>query len=160
VVGVDAQGVQLDGGEHLPADQVLVTTGAAAHPLARRSGLPTEERGFLWIEDTLQVPGEPSLWATGDCALLQSAPWVPRAGVYAVRAGPVLAHNLRAWATGGTPHTYRPQADFLSMLNLGDGTALATKWGCAVRGRWVHRWKQAIDTHFMTRFAAPPGDAP
>ena len=34
---------------------------------------------------------------------------------------------------------YRPQNDFLQLLNLGDGTAIAAKWRLALRGQWLAR---------------------
>ena len=39
----------------------------------------------------------------------------------------------------------RPQREFLSLLNLGDGTALGIKRGIASEGRWVMRLKDRID---------------
>ncbi len=41
------------------------------------------------------------------------------------------------------------------LMNLGDGTALGTKWGFAVGGRWVMRLKDSIDKRFMRRFQDP-----
>jgi selenide,water dikinase len=75
-----------------------------------------------------------------------------RAGVYAVREGPYLAQNLEAALAGRPLQTYAPQRDFLSMLNLGDGTAIVGKWGLAFRGAWVWRWKTRIDETFMEKF--------
>ncbi len=143
--------VRLACGEIVLADCVLWVTGAAAQPLARASGLPADERGFVRIEPTLQVEGCPDLFAVGDCA---SLPGMKKAGVYAVRAGPLLDCNLRAHATGAPLSAYRPQSDFLSLLNLGDGTAVGFKWGLVVRGRWVMRLKDRIDRAFMRKYAA------
>ena len=46
------------------------------------------------------------------------------AGVHAVREGPALDANLRAHLTGGRLGAHRPQRDFLSLIDLGDGRAL------------------------------------
>ena len=51
---------------------------------------------------------------------------VPKAGVYAVREGPVLAHNLVAQVTGTPLQTYVPQPDFLSLLVSGHNTAISS----------------------------------
>jgi selenide,water dikinase len=73
--------------------------------------------------------------------------------VYAVRQGPVLTHNLRT-ANMGTPlKAFAPQRDFLTLLNLGDGTALGSKWGRTVEGRWVMRLKDWIDRRWVRRFS-------
>ena len=79
-------------------------------------------------------------------------PRLPKAGVYAVRQGPVLAHNLKARATGRALRPYRPQRDFLSLLNLGDGRAVAIKWGVSVEGAWAWWLKDAIDRRFVRRY--------
>ena len=151
VGSVGASEVRLEHGEIVPADCVIWVTGAAAHPLARASGLPTDDRGFVRIEPTLQVEGLRDLFAVGDCA---SLPGMKKAGVYAVRAAPLLDHNLRARAAGQALREYRPQGDFLSLLNLGDGTAMGFKWGLVVEGRWVMRLKDRIDRAFMRRYEA------
>jgi selenide,water dikinase len=92
------------------------------------------------------------MFAVGDCATLDEFPDTPKAGVYAVRQGPILMRNLRAVAAGGGLESYRPQADFLTLLNLGDGSALGTKWGRTFEGRWVMWLKDRIDRRFMKRF--------
>jgi selenide,water dikinase len=66
----------------------------------------------------------------------------------------VLAHNLRAALEGGRLNRYRPQNDFLTLLNMGDGTAIGTKWGVSFEGSWVMRLKDAIDRRFVRRFQA------
>jgi selenide,water dikinase len=151
VEAVTADGVVLEA-DTLAADLVVWVTGAAGLPFARESGLPTDDRGFVWIDDTLQVEGHPTLFAAGDCAVLRSWPGIPKAGVYAVRQGPVLDANLRAALAGEPLSPYRPQRDFFSILNLGDGTALGAKWGLANHSGPMFAWKDWIDRRFMTRF--------
>jgi selenide,water dikinase len=156
---VDPDAVRLAGGEHLPADFVVWVAGAVALPLFTGSGLETDERGFLRVGPTLQCVGHDDVFAAGDCAAWAAEPALAKAGVYAVRQGPVLADNLIARAGGlmaGTRgerlRTYRPQRDFLSLLNLGDGSAVGTKWGATVEGRWVFALKDRIDRRFVRRF--------
>lgn len=152
VAAVEADAVVLEGGERLPCDLPVWVVGAAAHPWPRAAGLPVDERGFIRVGSTLQVDGHPELFAVGDCASLVEHPRTPKAGVYAVRQGPVLTRNLRALASGEPLSPYTPQGDFLALLNLGDGTALGAKWGLSFGGRWVMRLKDRIDRRFMVRF--------
>jgi len=149
---VDRDAVRLAGGERLAADFVVWVAGAAALPLFAGSGLETDERGFLRVGPTLQCEGREDVFAAGDCASWAGGRGLAKAGVYAVRQGPVLAHNLMARARGGRLRVYRPQRDFLSLLNLGDGHALGTKWGTTVEGRWVFALKDRIDRRFVRRF--------
>ena len=136
----------------VPADLVVWATGAAPLPFLAAAPLPHDGAGFVRVGPTLQVEGHDDLFAAGDCASLPSAPWVRKAGVYAVREGPVLDANLRARLTGSPLRRYRPQRDFLSLLNLGERRALAAKWGLVAVGGWVWRWKDRIDRRFVARF--------
>jgi selenide,water dikinase len=152
VAAVHADSLVLEGGEGLACDAVVWVVGAASLPLFRGSGLAVDAQGFVRVRPTLQTLDHDNLFAVGDCACFGEPPGLPKAGVFAVRQGPVLARNLRARAAGGRLETYRPQRDFLSLLNLGDGRAIGTKWGAGFEGAWVFRLKDWIDRRFMTRF--------
>jgi selenide,water dikinase len=141
-------------GAREPFDLLAWVTGAVASRALASVELPKDERGFLHTLSTLEVEGCEGLFAAGDCAHLVEFPRTPRAGVYAVRQGPVLAHNLRGALEGGRLNRYRPQNDFLTLLNMGDGTAIGTKWGVSFEGSWVMRLKDAIDRRFVRRFQA------
>ncbi len=151
VDAVEKDAIVIDGAAE-PCDLAVWATGAAPQPLLARSSLPLDERGFVRVRETLQVVDHDDLFAVGDCAVLDAHPWVPRAGVYAVRQGPVLDANLRARAAERPLRAYRPQRNFLSLLNLGDRRALASKWGFSASGSWAWRLKDAIDRRFMSRF--------
>jgi selenide,water dikinase len=151
VAAVRADGLDL-ASESIAADLVVWATGAAPLPFPCGPDLPLDEHGFVRVERTLQVVQIPDLFAVGDCASLGFAPWVRKAGVYAVREGPVLDANLRARLSGGSLRAYHPQRDFLTLLNLGGGKAIAAKWGWAFRGRSAFRLKDWIDRRFVERF--------
>ncbi len=136
-------------------DLIVWATGAAPVAFPRHEGvgrLAVDEAGFVEVRDTLQTVGFDDVFAVGDCARLVDARWVPRSGVYAVRQGPFLEQNLRAHLSGRPLRRYRPQRDFLSLLNLGDRRALGAKWGLSLAGGFVFRLKDWIDRRFMGRF--------
>jgi selenide,water dikinase len=151
-VEVKDSAVCFEDGGTVPFDALVWVTGAVSHPLFVDSGLPTEPRGFVRTRSTLQVEGYDDLFAVGDCATMTEFPKTPKAGVYAVRQGPFLIDNLRAWLERRPLRRYRPQGDFLTLLNLGDGTALGAKWGRSFEGAWVMRLKDRIDRGFMRKF--------
>lgn len=152
VVGAEPGRAFLEGGEARAADALLWAVGAASRDLFHDSGLPLDGRGFVLVRSTLQTAGDDRIFAVGDCATLADWPRTPKAGVYAVRQGPFLAENLRRVVAGQGLRRYRPQPDFLTLLNLGDGTALGAKWGRSFGGRWVMRLKDRIDRQFMEKF--------
>lgn len=148
---VDARGIGFGRG-HLAADLVLWATGAAPPGLVRDSDLPRDSRGFVRVRPTLEVLGCEALFAAGDCASIEGESWIPKAGVHAVRQGPLLDANLRAKLSGAPLAPYRPQRDVLSLMNLGGRRALATKWGLAFAGRLAWQLKDRIDRAFVRRY--------
>jgi len=152
VVAVHPDSVELGDGTRLPAEVVLWSTGAAAHDLGRRSGLPTDAQGFVQTKSTLEVVDQPGIFASGDCAVLVDGPATPRAGVYAVRAGPVLVHNLLVARERSQHLPYRPQRTYLALLNTCDGGAIGTKGEWVGEGKWLGRLKHWIDAKFMQKF--------
>jgi selenide,water dikinase len=72
--------------------------------------------------------------------------------VYAVREGPVLAHNLAAAARGSRPKRYAPQRTFLSLLNSGDGRAILRWHEMRAHARWAWLLKDRIDRRFVARW--------
>ncbi|MEJ7688618.1 MAG: FAD-dependent oxidoreductase [Variovorax sp.] len=141
-----AQGASVD------FDACITVTGAAAPSWPSASGLATDASGFIRVGRTLQTPLHPHILAAGDVAAYQDPR--PKSGVFAVRAGPVLAHNLRALCRGDMPKPWSPQQRALYLISTGDRRAIAA-WGrWAWRGAWVWRWKDRIDRQFVARFAA------
>jgi len=151
-----------DGGE-LTTQATIAAIGAAAAEWPRASGLATDESGFIAVNDRLQSTSHPFVFAAGDCATMLEHP-CPKSGVYAVRAGPPLARNLRRALKGRSPDPYVPQRRALYLLSAGDRYAVASWGDWSVEGSWVWKWKDQIDRRFMARFAdripaMPPGTA-
>lgn len=149
--GVEVQtGRDYDDSVARSSDVVLWATGAEAHAWQRGCGLAVSDRGFIRVDERLRSCSHPQVHAVGDCA-----EWVrplPKAGVFAVRMGPVLSRNLRAALGVTTPIPYAPQRRTLSLLSTADGRAIAA-WGrWSLRGPWLWRWKDRIDRAFVRRF--------
>jgi selenide,water dikinase len=115
------------------------------------SGLALDAAGFVRVGATLQSASHANVFAAGDLIARDDAPH-PRSGVYAVRAGPVLAENLRRFAGGGILSAYKPQRRSLNLLALGDGRAIASWAGLSTQGRLMGLWKDRIDRGFVARW--------
>jgi selenide,water dikinase len=140
-------------GRSLPTDAVIFATAARAPSWLAGTGLPLAADGSLRTSATLLVEGESRIFAVGDCATITDDPR-PKAGVFAVRQGPVLAENLRAAVTGRDLRPYRAQRAFLTLLMTGDGRAIAGRGRfLSAEGRLVWRWKDRIDRRFMAMFS-------
>jgi selenide,water dikinase len=157
VVSVSEGRLMFDDGTTAEADLVIWATGAEAAPWLSTLGLATDERGFLLTRSTLQSVSDDAIFAVGDCGTIAEQP-LPKAGVYAVREGPVVWENLRRSLAGRALKRYEPQRDFLKLLNTGDGHAIAEYKGRAFYGRWCWRLKDRIDGRFMDMYQAyePP----
>jgi len=155
VAAVEATCLVLADGARVVYDELFWCTGAAAAPWIAASGLATDQDGFLAVRDTLQALHDDRVFGAGDIATQVNHPR-PKAGVYAVRQGPVLARNLRAALLEKPLRRHRPQQRFLSLLSLGDKQATADKGLFCATGNWVWRWKDQIDRGFVARFADLP----
>ena len=152
---ITARHVVLGRGTRLECDAPVLAIGASAPAWLRDSGLALDERGFVSTGPTLQSTSHPEVFAAGDVSSRTDAPH-PKSGVYAVRAGPPLALNLRRHVAGGVLEPWQPQRRALGLLSCGDRHAIAT-WGpWAAEGRWVWAWKDRIDRAFVARFTEPP----
>jgi NADH:ubiquinone reductase (H+-translocating) len=63
-----------------------------------------KQRGRLCVNEFLEVPDWPGVWALGDCALVpdrQTGQFCPPTAQHALREGKVLAENLIATIRGG-----------------------------------------------------------
>ena len=154
VTRVDGAGITLDDGARMEADVVLWLTGPAAPPVLSRMGLPTDASGFLLTKDTLQSTSGASVFAVGDTGSIEGVP-APKAGVYAVRQGPVLWSNLQRMMSAAPLRPYAPQQTFLRLLNTGDGRAIGEWRGISFAGVWCRRLKDFIDRGFVGRYKCP-----
>lgn len=152
VVEVREQGVLTHAGGLIAADLVVWLTGAAPPALLHRSDLPRSGDGFFLVDRTLRSADGAPVWGAGDCVTLREHPDLPRAGVYAVRSAPVLAHNLRAAMEGTPQREYLPQSSFLSLLDTADGRALIRWRGIVAHARWAWWLKRWIDLRFVRRY--------
>ncbi len=143
------------GSMRVVCDLPVVATGSDAPAWLAGSGLALDDAGYVRVGATLQSASHANVLAAGDLIARDDAAH-PRSGVYAVRAGPVLAANLRALVGGGTLVPYRPQRRSLNLLSLGDGRALASWGGWSAQGWMMGWWKDAIDRGFVRRWRDQP----
>jgi NADH dehydrogenase FAD-containing subunit len=133
-------------------DNIIWLTGPKAHGLFKSSNLPTNEDGYLLVEDTLQVKKHPFMFGAGDCITLRDYPTIDKAGVYAVKQGKVLYKNLLAFIYGTDGERYIPQKDYLSILSIGNKEGFLLFKDFAFKGKWTWYVKNKIDTTFINNY--------
>jgi selenide, water dikinase len=148
---VTAEGVVLENGTTIAADAVLITTDAAPAPWFERTGLARDANGFLAVGPTLQILNDPDVFAAGDCAGLTASPR-PKSGVFAVRAGPHLAENLRRRASNQPPMSWQPQRQHLALISTGERYAIASRGWMKAEGAWLWTVKDWIDRRWIRMY--------
>lgn len=155
VVAIEPGKVRCESGKAVEYDRLFWVTQAAAAPWVRESGLATDSQGFVQVNEYLQSISHPQVFAAGDIAALPQPR--PKAGVFAVRAGKPLVHNLRRALTGRSLRPFTPQKEFLILLGTGDGQAIASRGALSLGPHpWLWDWKDRIDRAFMNQFTHLP----
>ncbi len=139
-------------GTLLHPDTIILATGSKPQPWLAKSGLECTHEGYVRVGPTMQSLSHSHIFAAGDI-IERADRQLDRSGVHAVKSGPVLAHNLAAFADGRTLQRYDPRCTTLYLLSTGDRKAIMS-WGpIAYSGRspwWLKEW---IDTGFVDRYA-------
>ena len=128
--------IALSDGQRFRADVLVWTAGVKPSPLARRSGLPTDEAGRVLVDEELRVVGVPDAWAGGDVAAVPdrvTGGIAPPSAQYALRQARRLAGNLEASLQGrpGRPFTWR---NLGGLCALGRYRGVAKVMGIKLRG--------------------------
>lgn len=145
-------GLVLSNGKELRFDCVIAATGSRAPAWLARSGLACNAQGFVAVGADMRSVSHPAIFAAGDI-IDRADRKLARSGVHAVKAGPTLAANLRAAASGGRLAEYQPSGRTLYLLATGDRRAIAS-WGrFATSGRLAWWVKDQIDRRFVAQYA-------
>ncbi len=94
--------VVLHDGTRIPANTLVWAAGTSPNPLIE--GLAcVKDRGRIVVDDFLEVPGHPGVWALGDCALVpdpSTGGYCPATAQHALRQGSVAGRNIAAAVLG------------------------------------------------------------
>ncbi len=153
VTEITDRAIHLSDGREIYATLTVGAAGARPFPWLTKTGLQLEN-GYVAVDDTLRAVNDPYIFAVGDCAHLQMPR--PKAGVFAVRAAPILTHNLKAAASETALRPFHPQTHYLKLISLGGKEALADKWGKSIGGAWAWSWKDRIDRAFKDKLSHLP----
>lgn len=142
-------------GLHIEHNYCFWVTQAAAPNWIKSSGLTTDSRGFILVNDQLQSISHPHIFAAGDIATMQNYLY-PKAGVFAVRQGKPLFENLQRIILGKPLKSYIPQKQYLSLIGTGNKSAIASWSSLGWESPLLWCWKDYIDRKFMESFSNLP----
>jgi pyridine nucleotide-disulfide oxidoreductase family protein len=156
VTSATASAIIVNNEKELLSDFTVWAVNAQAKPWLANTSLACNGDGFINIEPTLCSISHSNVFAAGDTINFVSQT-LPKAGVYAVRQGPVLSNNIRSLIepTKTKMQIYTPQQQFLSLLTTGGKHAILSRGLLCLSGSWVWHWKNKIDSDFVKRFMPP-----
>ncbi|HEX3884830.1 MAG TPA: selenide, water dikinase SelD [Stellaceae bacterium] len=155
VIRVEPGRLVLASGAAVDFDEALWVTEAAAAPWLTETNLPLDPGGFVVTDEMQRSPADPRVFAVGDVCTMQRHPR-QKAGVYAVRAGPKLADNLRRALAGREPKRAVLQRRGLALIGTGDANAVASRGPFVATGPALWRLKQWIDRRWMRKYVDLP----
>ena len=108
VTSMSEHGVALSDGTFIKTRTLIWTAGTAPNPLLAVLACP-KEKGRLMVDENLEIPGRPGVWALGDCAAIhdrQSGKLYAPTAQHALRQGKVVARNVIATVRGSAKQPF------------------------------------------------------
>ena len=123
--------VCLNDGPPIPSCTLIWTAGTSPNPLL--SSLPCQKKaGRDWVNEFLQIPDWPEVWAVGDCAFVpdvsQPGKSHPPTAQHAIREGKVVALNIALALAGSPPKPFSFKTIGL-LASIGRRTGVARIFG-------------------------------
>lgn len=140
IEAIDDGGVTLKNGERIATSTVVWTAGVEANPLSRQIGGERDSQGRLIVNENLQVPQHPDVYATGDMAHAKTDDVGNTALMtcqHAIQLGKFAGHNAAASLLNQPPLPYR-QVNYVTCLDLGG-------WGAVYTEGWDQQVKSVRD---------------
>jgi NADH dehydrogenase len=157
IEAIDADGVTLKSGERISSSTVIWTAGVQAHPLTQQIDAERDGQARLRVNETLQVPGIPEVYATGDTAHARTDDVGNTALMtcqHAIQLGKFAGHNAAASLLNVEPYPYR-QVDYVTCLDLGGWGAVYTEgWDQQVKS--VRQEAKKIKIAITNELIYPP----
>lgn len=126
----EEDGIIFEDDSKLESDFTIFTPAGDGHDLVRNSDLPTNEAGFITIDDFCQVRLQDSnessnIYAIGDIAALDGAPWRAKQGHVAEVMARNVAFNIMQKDNNKEGFKgYREHINILCVMDTGDGASL------------------------------------
>ena len=141
-----------ESGLKLKCEIIFWVTQASAANWIGESGLATDSKGFMQVNDCLQSVSHPNVFGAGDIAAMVNYPR-PKAGVFAVRQGKPLFENLQQFLLAKPLKPFAPQSQYLGLIGTGNKRAIASRGNFMWESPLLWYWKDWIDRKFMQKFS-------
>jgi NADH dehydrogenase len=140
VTEVAPECVRMASGREIASDLTVWAAGIAAPPVtAQLQGLTLNRLGQIEVEPSLQVKGDPDIFALGDCAACawpETKGWVPPRAQAAHQQADHLVQAIERRLAGRPLRPFRYR-DFGSLVSLGDYSAVGNLMGGVIAGSFL-----------------------
>lgn len=148
---IDSDNIYFRSGEKIGHDIAVNASGIKPSSLFSLSGMRTGAEGGLPVDRYLHAADYPGIFAGGDCIQFEPAP-LNKVGVYAVREGMILYYNLLAYIKGEKLLEFKPQKDYLAILNMAYRKGIMLWKGRLFSGVIPFYLKYFLDSTFMKKY--------
>jgi len=122
--------------ERISTKTLVSTVPSAPNPLVVKLPCKKNERGKILVNEYLEVPDYPGVWALGDCAHVpdyKTGQPCPPTAQHAIREAGCLAHNIVAIIRGKTKKRFTFESQG-KLAALGHHSAVAEVFGLKISG--------------------------
>jgi len=148
---IDSDNIYFRSGEKIGHDIAINASGIKPSSLFSASGMRTGADGGLPVDRYLHAADYPGIFAGGDCITFEPVP-LHKVGVYAVREGMILYYNLLAYIKGEKLQEFKPQKEYLSILNMAYKKGIMLWKGRVFSGVIPFYLKYYLDSTFMKKY--------
>jgi NADH dehydrogenase FAD-containing subunit len=148
---IDSDNIYFRSGEKIGHDIVINASGIKPSSLFAASGMRTGADGGLPVDRYLHSADYPGIFAGGDCIAFEPVP-LHKVGVYAVREGMILYRNLLAYIKSEKLQEFKPQKNYLAILNMAYRRGVMLWKGSVFSGVIPFYLKYYLDSSFMKKY--------
>lgn len=152
ILKVEDKIVLTKNGSKIKYSILIWAVGISANSIFLNSNIPTDNNGYMLVNNFLQSQKYPFIFGAGDCIEFENFNYVKKVGVYAIKEAPVLWENILNYAQNKKLREYRPQKTFLSIISTGKKTAVLFNKGFVLSGKLAWLVKDIIDRSFISKF--------
>ncbi len=134
----------------LKIDKSILSTSAMAPKWIKKSDIILNQNNFIIVNNKFQTNYN-YVFAAGDIVDFNNQN-LSKSGVFAVKSGKPLAKSIRGFIQKNIPVPYKFNKNYLSIIGLSNGLAIATKYNFTFTSKFSFLLKKLIDQKFVKKF--------
>ncbi len=150
VIEVQKDKLLLSNKTKLKIDKSILSTNAMPPEWIKKSDIILNPNNFIIVNDKFQTNYN-YVFAAGDVVDFNNQN-LSKSGVFAVKSGKPLAKSIRGFIQKKEAVPYKFNKNYLSIIGLSNGLAIATKYNLTFTSKFCFLLKKLIDLKFVKKF--------